>query len=263
MQRLPARGILRESPAVLSSLHLAAAIVFLTIAIPLKAHDRALIVGWLVEGAALLWAAIRVRSVLVRVLGLACLLLGLVTLLIVNTPASTTPFFNARFGVHCVAIAAFAFAAWLARKAQREQQPGQPDEWGGIIAIATVIVNGLILLAVGHEIDAYWWAFHWRGDRRLLHDYQMYAQFTYSAWFMLFGAMLLGVGFWRRNAFLRWQALVLVAVTIGKVFLVDISELSQGFRILSFLGLGVLLLGVSFVYQRDWLHLREPKKQAE
>jgi uncharacterized membrane protein len=34
------------------------------------------------------------------------------------------------------------------------------------------------------------------------------------------------------------------------------SQLSQGFRILSFLGLGALLLAVSFVYQRDWLKLR-------
>jgi uncharacterized membrane protein len=201
--------------------------------------------------------------VLVRVLAFGCLLLGLVTLLIVNTPASTTPFFNARFGVHCVGIAVFAFAAWLASKARKEEQAGEPDEWGGIVAVATLVVNGLILLAVGHEIDAYWWALRWRGDGSLLHDYQMYAQFTYSAWFMLFGAVLLSVGFWRRSAFLRWQALVLVAVTIGKVFLVDISELSQGFRILSFLGLGALLLGVSFVYQRDWLHLREPKKLAE
>jgi len=90
----------------------------------------------------------------------------------------------------------------------------------------------------------------------LRHDYEMYAQFTYSAFFMLFGAVLLAAGFWRRSAFLRWQALVLVAATIGKVFLVDISELAEGYRILSFLGLGVLLLGVSFVYQRDLLKLR-------
>jgi uncharacterized membrane protein len=73
---------------------------------------------------------------------------------------------------------------------------------------------------------------------------------------MFFGAILLGIGFWRRSAFLRWQALLLLAVSIGKVFLVDISELSQGYRIVSFLGLGGLLLGVSFVYQRDWLNLR-------
>lgn len=84
----------------------------------------------------------------------------------------------------------------------------------------------------------------------------MHAQFTYSAWFMVFGAVLLGVGFWRRSAFLRWQALLLLAVTIGKVFLVDMSQLSQGYRILSFLGLGALLLAVSFVYQCDWLKLR-------
>jgi uncharacterized membrane protein len=84
----------------------------------------------------------------------------------------------------------------------------------------------------------------------------MYAQFSYSAWFMLFGAALLAAGFWRHSAFLRWQALLLLAVSIGKVFLVDVSELSQGYRILSFLGLGALLLAVSFVYQRDWLNLR-------
>jgi uncharacterized membrane protein len=35
-----------------------------------------------------------------------------------------------------------------------------------------------------------------------------------------------------------------------------VSELSQGYSILSFLGLGALLLGVSFIYQRDWLHLK-------
>jgi uncharacterized membrane protein len=84
----------------------------------------------------------------------------------------------------------------------------------------------------------------------------MYAQFSYSAFFMLFGASLLALGFSRNSSFLRWQALVLLAVSIGKVFLVDVSALSQGYRILSFLGLGALLLGVSFVYQRDWLHLR-------
>jgi uncharacterized membrane protein len=53
--------------------------------------------------------------------------------------------------------------------------------------------------------------------------------------------------------------LVLLAVAIGKVFLVDVSELSQGYRVLSFLGLGALLIGVSFAYQRDWLNLRAGK----
>jgi uncharacterized membrane protein len=44
------------------------------------------------------------------------------------------------------------------------------------------------------------------------------------------------------------------------VFLVDTSQLSEGYRILSFLGLGALLLTVSFAYQRDWLNLRRQGK---
>jgi uncharacterized membrane protein len=256
MLRLPAQGRLKASPALLSSLHLAAAVVFLTIAIPLKAQGRWLTIGWLVEGAALLWVASRVRSLLLRVLALLCLALGLMALVMVNPDASTTPIFNQRFGTYCVAIATLVFVAWLARRTQTEADAEQPTSWQTLAVIAALAVNALILLAVSLEIHGYWWSLRWRSDFNVYSEYRMYAQFTYSAWFMLFGAILLATGVWRRSAFLRWQALVLLAVSIGKVFLVDVSELSQGYRILSFLGLGMLLLGVSFIYQRDWLNLR-------
>jgi len=260
MLRLPAQGRLKASPALLSALHLATAVVFLTIAIPLKGEGRWLPIGWLVEGAALLWVASRVRSVLLRVLAVLCLGLGLAALLVVNPQASTMPVFNERFGTYCVAIAVFAFAAWVAARAPVDSGPEESPSWAALAVISVPLMNALILLAVGLEIHGYWWYLRWRGDWNFYHDYQMYAQFTYSAWFMVFGAILLGVGFWRRSAFLRWQALLLLAVSIGKVFLVDISALSQGYRIVSFLGLGALLLAVSFVYQRDWLNLRGREK---
>jgi uncharacterized membrane protein len=75
--------------------------------------------------------------------------------------------------------------------------------------------------------------------------------------------MLMVVGFWRRSAFVRWQALVLIAFTIGKVFLYDVSELDRGYRIVSFIVLGALLLAISFVYQRDWLRLSGRNNSAE
>ncbi|HEY1208781.1 MAG TPA: DUF2339 domain-containing protein [Terracidiphilus sp.] len=262
--RLPARGRLQESTALLSALHLTAAVVFLTIAIPLKAHGRWLTIGWLTEGAALLWVAYRVRLRLLRVLALLCLALGFIALVTVNPTASTTPIFNERFGSYCAGIAVFAFTAWLAMKAKADREAEaagtrsgtNSGTWPVISAMAVITMNFLILLAVGLEIDNYWWTLRWRGDWHLLHDYEMYAQFTYSVWFMVYGAILLGMGFWRRSAFLRWQALALLAVTIIKVFLFDMNVLSQGYRILSFLGLGALLFAVSYVYQRDWLKLR-------
>ncbi len=252
--RLPAMGKLQASPPLLSSLHLTAAVVFLTIAIPLKAQGRWLTIGWLVEGAALLWIASRMRMRLLRVLSLLCLVLGLVALVTVNPPASPTPFFNQRFGSYLVGIAVFAFAAWIANKSKSQTEDA--NSWPVIATLSALTVSVLILLAIGWEIHSYWWTLRWAGDWHQEHDYLMYAQFTYSAWFMLYGSILLAAGFLRRSAFLRWQALLLLAVTIAKVFLSDMSELSQGYRILSFMGLGALLLTVSFVYQRDWLKLR-------
>ena len=257
--RLPAQGVLHQSPTVLSALHLTAAVVFLTIAIPLKAHGRWLTIGWLAEGAALLWVASRIRSVLLRVLALICLVFGLVALLTVNPPASTTPLFNQRFATYLFAIAVFIFIAWVATNAKVDTDPEYSRSWPALTAWAVLAVNALILLSISLEIHGYWIDLRRHSDWRLYHEYQMVAQFTYSAWFMVFGAILLAAGFWRRSAFLRWQALVLLAVSVAKVFLVDVSELSQGYRILSFLGLGALLLGVSFVYQRDWLNLRGPE----
>jgi uncharacterized membrane protein len=259
--QFPAGGAVHGSAEATKALYLTIAVVFLTIAIPLKTRGRWLTIGWLAEGAALVWLSVRVRGMLLRVLAVLCVGLGSVALVTVNPPASVTPIFNERFGTYLFAIAVCAFIAWTGARAE-EPEGSASETWRTIAAAAGLTVNALILLAVGWEIHAYWWYLQWRGDWTLMHDYRMYAQFTYSAFFMLFGAALLTLGFWRRTAFLRWQALVLLAVAIGKVFTVDVSALSQGYRILSFLGLGALLLGVSFVYQRDWLNLRKAESKT-
>jgi uncharacterized membrane protein len=69
-------------------------------------------------------------------------------------------------------------------------------------------------------------------------------------------------GFWKHLSFVRWQAMVLIAFTVGKVFLWDSSTLGKGYRIVSFMALGVVLMAVSYVYSRDWLKLTH-NSQAE
>jgi hypothetical protein len=55
-------------------------------------------------------------------------------------------------------------------------------------------------------------------------------------------------GFAMRVAGLRYFGLALFALTVVKVMLVDLQSLQTGYRILSFLGLGLLLLGTSVLY---------------
>jgi uncharacterized membrane protein len=261
LMRLPEAGPLHAGVRVLSPLHLTTAIVFLTIAIPLKTHGHWLTIGWLVEGAVLLWLSRRVQSMLLRAFGLICTVLGLGALLITNPPAAIWPIFNERFGTYCVAIAVCAYIAWLARNSHDQQEPLLFMHWPNLAAVSVLAVNALILIAFSLEIHSYWWLRSWSGDPYQFRNYLIYAQFSYSALFMLYGSALLAVGFLKRSAFLRWQALILIAATIAKVFLLDMSDLSSGLRILSFIGLGVLLLCVSYVYQRDWLNLRGHKEQ--
>jgi len=127
-------------------------------------------------------------------------------------------------------------------------------------AVAVVALNALALRGLSLEVADYysWQMTAIRPGNRLLAnwtDIRIARDFSYSALFMGYGAMLMVIGFWRNSAFVRWQALILIALTTAKVFVYDTSELDRIYRILSFVVLGVLLLAVSFAYQRDWLQL--------
>ena len=61
---------------------------------------------------------------------------------------------------------------------------------------------------------------------------------------------MLTIGIARRSKLLRVMALLLLGLTIFKVFLFDLSSLEKLYRIISFIVLGAILLAVSFLYQR-------------
>lgn len=80
---------------------------------------------------------------------------------------------------------------------------------------------------------------------------------TTSAIWLAGGVVLMVFGFLKKLPFVRWSALALISITVLKVFLFDLSNLGQGYRILALSILGVALLSISFLYQRDWLGLRK------
>jgi uncharacterized membrane protein len=75
-------------------------------------------------------------------------------------------------------------------------------------------------------------------------------QYTYSAVWLVFGVLLLVVGFLLRSRPARLASAAVVALTIAKVFLVDMADLTGIFRALSFIGLGAVLVGIGWLYQR-------------
>ncbi len=74
--------------------------------------------------------------------------------------------------------------------------------------------------------------------------------YSYSAAWLVTGLGLLTLGMKRQDRALRIGAMVFISLTIIKVFIVDASNLDGLYRIFSFLGLGVSLIGLSMFYTR-------------
>jgi uncharacterized membrane protein len=75
-------------------------------------------------------------------------------------------------------------------------------------------------------------------------------QYSYSSAWLIFGIALLAVGFFLRSQPARLLALGVITLTIAKVFIIDTASISGIYRALSVTGLGVVLLGIGFLYQR-------------
>jgi uncharacterized membrane protein len=253
----------------LGVLHLAIALGLITVAIPIRLDGHWITIGWLVESFLLLRVGARVRSDFVSAFAVGALILGVLRLIVtVDEFTVTTVIFNARFATFIVAIA--VLGATASYGIRRGDSIGLRGAGAAIIAL-----NVMALFALSLEVGDYFT----RARRTLSTTWQPLARhpgsnaeqrllsieenFAYSALWMTYGAMLMVVGFWRRSAFVRWQALVLIAFTIAKVFLFDVSELDRVYRIASFIVLGILLLAISFAYQRDWLQLSRGQSKSE
>ena len=75
-------------------------------------------------------------------------------------------------------------------------------------------------------------------------------QYTYSAVWLAFGVALLAAGVWLRSRPLRFASAAVTILTVLKVFLIDMSDLTGIYQALSFIGLGIVLLGIGWFYQR-------------
>ena len=66
----------------------------------------------------------------------------------------------------------------------------------------------------------------------------------------IYSLAIVAYGIWKNNAFLRIGAIILFAATLVKVFFYDISHLDTIAKTIVFVSLGVLLLIISYLYNR-------------
>jgi hypothetical protein len=131
-------------------------------------------------------------------------------------------------------IAVLTLAWWLRRDSRRVWQ---------VAALAAALA--VYLLSVG-LVDE----FQGRvGEGRALEELQKQAQTGLSILWAALGGAAFVVGIVQRRRLERLFGLALFGLATAKVFVVDLASLDAAYRVLSFIGLGILLLASSYAYQ--------------
>lgn len=244
-----------DNPVRMTQLSLFAGVglFFISLIFPLQFEKEWITIGWAVEAMALVWLYRKIPHEGLKIWSAGLFAISFVRLAL--NPAvleyharADQPIFNWYLYAYGTVIACFLISArWL--KPPRDIVLGKSAP---PIFYALAGILGFLLLNI--EIADYFstgatLTFQFRGS--LARD------MCYSIGWALYGLgiLLLGIRFKSRGA--RFAALGMIVVTVIKVFIHDLWRLGQLYRVASFIGLAVILILVSFLYQR--LQAKEEK----
>ncbi|GAK55664.1 membrane protein [Candidatus Vecturithrix granuli] len=227
---------------------LAEAMIFLVITIPLLFSQHWITVFWAIQATVLLWAAVKLDNKWLYGSFSVLLALTLAKFFWYDYPEifdlrlpdmSFWPGYLhrllERFITSGTVLAALLLSALMVTRSSNRksgfQQAALPVLWGGFIIALFLVLNV--------ETAAYF------------HDYGSQARFAaISVLWTMFSLLMMIFGFSFNLSILRKAAIALFAVTMLKVFLLDMANVSTPYRVVSFLVLGLMLIGASYLYHR-------------
>ncbi|MFN0129033.1 MAG: DUF2339 domain-containing protein [Verrucomicrobiales bacterium] len=224
------------------------ALLFITLIFPIQFEKQWITLGWALEGAALCWLFRRVPHPGLRAAGTA--LLGAAFVRLALNPAvleyqirGDSPILNWQLYAYSIAALALFVAAISF------VPPHHRWEKFNLRALFFALGGILLFLLLNVEIAD---AFTPAGQRSIVFEFSgnFARDMTYSIAWAMFALALLVLGIWRRSAPTRYAAIGLLGVTLLKLFLHDLARIGSGYRIGALIGVALVALLASFLYQR-------------
>jgi uncharacterized membrane protein len=232
---------------------LAKSALFLIITIPIIFSEHWITIFWAAQAVVLLWAGIRLdrKTLINSSYALLAVTIGKFLLYDYTNVfgLSLSGFYVRDAYTHLLAercitsifllLALFVSAKMVKKISLSQLSPKQKD---------STFIYGLagILLFIMLNVET----------SSFFHDYLIRARFaSISVLWTLFSVMLMIKGFKDNVSYIRILSLVLFFITLIKVFLFDISKIDTPYRILSFIILGVVMIGSSYLYHKFKDHI--------
>ncbi|MGK0187811.1 MAG: putative membrane protein [Verrucomicrobiales bacterium] len=234
-----------------------AALFFITLIAPVQFDREWLTVAWALEGVALIWLFQRVPHVGLKATGVTLLAIAFARLTLNPFvfdyhPRTGLPFLNWYLWVYGIS-AACCFTAGKFLQPPREKLLGRSMQ---PLAFSSAVILTFYLLNI--QIAD----FYSTGSRVAFEFSANFARdMTYSIAWALFAFPLLLAGFLRKLPACRYAGLALMSFTLLKLFLHDLNQLNQLYRIGALLGVAVIVIAASVLYQK-FAPTQKPLHQA-
>jgi uncharacterized membrane protein len=222
------------------------ALFFVSLIFPVQFEREWITLGWAFEGFALLCLFRAVPNRGLRYVGVG--LLAIVFVRLALNPAvleyhqrSATPIWNWYLYGYGLPIVFLFGGAWLFRAPRQTTfERTAPTLLYSLSAILTFLLLNIEIadyFSVGPTLT-----FSFSGN--------FARDMTYSIAWALYAFALVLVGMKQKTGWVRYAGVALLLFTLGKLFLHDLSSLNQLYRIGAFIGVAIVLIVASFVYQR-------------
>jgi uncharacterized membrane protein len=231
-----------------------AALFFITLIFPIQFDREWITLGWALEGLALIWLFRVVPHRGLRYVGVGLLCFAFVRLAL--NPAvleyhrrTATPIWNWYLYAYGITIGCLFVGGSLFRPPRtstfERTSPTLLYSLGAILTFLLLNIEIADYFSIGPTLT-----FSFSGN--------FARDMTYSIAWALFAFALLLIGMRQRTGWVRYSGVALLVVTLAKLFLHDLSSLNQLYRIGAFIGVAIILIVASFVYQR-FLVPKQPK----
>src|SRR5579862_1553048 len=203
------------------------------VAFAVALHGPAVVAAWSAEAVVVAWVGRRTNTpTRGLVAGLLLALAAGIHVIAVEVRPNVLAYgldsAPAAVGAVALILVALAGVAWAYEEVRR------PSAWVAT-ALSVYLASGLLVGLAGAQYE---------------HSTQTSQLVLSGFWGCLgFAAIVAGL-VWRRRE-VRLAGLGLLALTVGKVFLVDLAKLESLWRVGSFLAVGLVLLAGAFAYQRS------------
>ena len=221
---------------------LALTFTFAALAVALSLAGSWITVAWAAEGGVVIWSGLLLRRTALRHGGALLLTFAVARLVVTQFAATDVSFvllLNSRAATGAFIVGLLYAAAALYRRLAENS-----DDTLVWISAFTVAANLLTLALLTADAYSFW-------ELRSENFTAAFArQASVSVLWAAYGMALIALGFKRSSVVLRYLALAILGVTVGKLFTTDLLELDGIYRIIGFMTMGVVLLAASFLYQR-------------